>query len=246
MSTSSVINKSLRKRVLPVLRAAGFEKADPRNGWLWSNESISVFNIRAVGAYFASVTGWPAASVCVWLGIYFPFIPRLRPGKIDDQGRMLVAESECHMRSQLHRKLAQAEYVRCLKNSGEQRRTDIWWLEPDGSNADLVAADITDAIRDVALSWYETYSDLSSSLAAVETRHDCYQKFRLAAYLASRLRKVGLAKKYVALAEDSVSEMTTRSSAKRMRRPPKHIAHFEADLKQLKDCVAAGKTVLGR
>src|ERR1700722_14081599 len=124
MTPSAIINKSLRKYVSPELRAAGFQKVDARNGWTWTSDCIRVFNIRALGSYF-----------------YYPFIPRVRPGKSDDKGRILPAEYECHMRSHLGRRMPLPEGVSRLNNPAERKRKDIWWLEPDGSNADEVAID---------------------------------------------------------------------------------------------------------
>jgi hypothetical protein len=97
-STSALLNKPLRARLLPILRKAGFQYMDARNAWLWQDDFIWVFNIRAVGAYFSGVTGWPPGSVGVWLGVFFAFAPRLSGLKIDEKGRLRPPEHACHMR----------------------------------------------------------------------------------------------------------------------------------------------------
>jgi hypothetical protein len=201
MTPSAIINKSLRKYVSPELRAAGFQKVDARNAWTWTSEYIWVFNIRAVGSYFSAVTGWPAASACVWIGVYYPFIPRVRPGKSDDKGRILPAEYECHMRSHLERRTPLPEGVSRLSNSAERKRKNIWWLEPDGSNADEVANDIAAGVAEVAVPWFREFSDLSHSLSVIEAGRDCSNKFLLAYHLASKVERTDLAGKYKALAD---------------------------------------------
>ena len=63
VSSSAIINKPLRKHVAPVVRSAGLQKVDARNGWAWFEPCIWVFNIRAVCSYCSQVSGWPADSV---------------------------------------------------------------------------------------------------------------------------------------------------------------------------------------
>ena len=62
-STSALLNKVLRRSVVPTLREAGFQHTDARNGWSWRDDFIWVFNIRAVGSYFSDCTGWPPGSL---------------------------------------------------------------------------------------------------------------------------------------------------------------------------------------
>jgi hypothetical protein len=82
-SRSALLNKPLRTLVVPILRDAGFQHVDARNGWRWHNDVIWVFNIRSVGSYFSDVTGWPPGSVCAWLGVFFTFSPRPGGMKVD-------------------------------------------------------------------------------------------------------------------------------------------------------------------
>jgi hypothetical protein len=143
-TTSAVVNLSLRKYVTPLLREAGFQKLDARNGWRWQEKLVSVFNIRAVGGYFSRVTRWPPGSVCVWLGGFYTFTHQPVWMKFDKKGRLLPTESQCHIRSHLERGLDQAARVRLLRNP-EQKRKDIWWLEPDGSA--ILAGELGDRER---------------------------------------------------------------------------------------------------
>lgn len=186
VSSSGIINKAFRKHVSPVLRAAGFERVNARNGWARVGPSVWVFNIRAVGSYFSSVTGWPPASVCVWLGVFYEFFPQRIPEdlKIDNSGRLLPAEGLCQMRSHLDRQLDQQALIQSLRNPAERRRRDIWWLEANGENSEEVAKDIANVLSTEGLPWFQQCSDLPSVLALIEQERDCYNKYFRALHIA--------------------------------------------------------------
>lgn len=199
--TSALLNKPLRAHVTPVLRDAGFQRVDARNGWSWRNDDcIWVFTIRAVGSYFSQSTDWPPGSVCVWLGVFFTFTPRPVDIKLDDQGRLLPPEHLCHMRSHLDCGLDQSARLRAV-SSIERRRTDIWWVEPDGSNGETVARDIAAALASKGLLWYSRASDVRAVLAEVEATRDCFAKFVRASLFAKHLGDHDKWRKYDALAE---------------------------------------------
>jgi len=186
-STSALLNKPLRQRLAPLLREAGFQHVDARNAWSWSEDSIRVLSVRAVGNYFSGVAGWPAGSICVWLGVFFTFTPRPSGVKLDEQGRARPSEHLCHMRSHLDCGLDQSARTCTLQNAAERQRSDIWWVESDGQNADVVASDIAAALVKHGLPWFTQSSNLQSALATVESTHDCLVKFTKAALLAKRI-----------------------------------------------------------
>jgi hypothetical protein len=200
-STSALLNRSLRRRVAPLLRESGFQQVDARNAWSWRGESIRVFQIRAVGSYFSGSTGWPPGSVCTWLGVFFTFTPQPPGLKHDEQGRSRPQEHLCHMRSHLTCGLDQSARVRVLPNPLERRRNDVWWVEPDGSNADEVADDVAASLVAQGLPWFERASSPRNALALVEATHDCFVKFALAALLARRIGDDERWQRYDGLAE---------------------------------------------
>ena len=151
MSASEHMNKPLRRLVSPVLRAAGFQRVDARNAWSWRDDCVWVFNIRAVGSYFSDVTGWPPSTVGVWLGVRFSFISSPGPVKLDKSGRPLPAEWMCHLRSHLNRRLDQHDRISALSNAAERRRTDLWWVDRHGANAEEVALDIAYVLSEYGL-----------------------------------------------------------------------------------------------
>jgi hypothetical protein len=200
-STSALLNRPLRARVVPALRHAGFQQVDARNAWSWRGECVWVFNIRAVGSYFSGVTGWPPGSVGVWLGVFFTFAPRPPGLRLDRQGRPCPAEHLCHMRSHLACGVDQSSRTRRLANPAERERTDLWWVEPAGENAEEVADDIAASLRAEGLPWYARVTNLESALALVEKERDCFGKFTKAALLAHRIGDEARWRKYDALAE---------------------------------------------
>ena len=201
VSTSQLVNQSLRRHVTPLLRDGGFQKVDARNGWHWRDKVIWVFNIRAVGGNFGDVTGWPPSSVGVWLGICYAFAPVWLSIKRDKEGRLQPAEHECHMRSHLECGLDQAQLVQRLRNPAERRRKDIWWVDPNGGNAEAVAKDVAASLSQNGFQWFSRISNLETALALVEREHDCFIKFVKAAFLARELSDTERWQKYDSLAE---------------------------------------------
>ena len=199
-STSAIVNRALRASVGPVLRSAGFAKVDARNGLRWLDRAVWVFKVRAVGNYFSEVTGWPPGSVVVPLGVFYPFFALDRPVKVDDSGRVLPPEYRCHSRSHLTCRLDQRDRTDQLKNPAERRRTDIWWVDRDGSNAPAVAADVALALEDQGLPWFALHSDVAATLAEVEQSRDCLVKFEAATFLARELGDQTRWRKYAELA----------------------------------------------
>jgi len=188
-SPSAIINKSLRKHVSPVLREAGFNRIDARNGWAWREQLIWVFNIRAVGRYFSDVTGWPPSSLTTWLGVFYRFIPEPPADalKKDRSGESKPAEYHCHMRTHLDRLVDQASLLGSLPNPAERERQDIWWISAGGEQAELVAADISLALLRDGLPWLHRVSDLKSVIREIEAERDCLHKFYRAHHVARAL-----------------------------------------------------------
>ncbi len=74
-----------------------------------------------------------------------------------------------------------------LRNWAEQQRTDLWWIERDGSNREGVVEDITRQFVRDGLPWLERATDLAGVYADVCQEHDRFVKFELAAALARHL-----------------------------------------------------------
>jgi hypothetical protein len=184
---SPEINKVIRRTLSPALRATGFMHVQTRNNWAWYGDVIWVLNIRAVGYYFSRVTGWPPMSVCVWLGTFYTFFPVTFSIKRHSDGRLLPEEWICQMRSHLSCALDQTALKARLDTEPEKRRSDIWWIEPDGSNVKEVIENIRDVYLTDGTRWFQQMSDLNYAFRQIEQGRDCWDKFHRATYFARRL-----------------------------------------------------------
>jgi hypothetical protein len=107
------------------------------------------------------------------------------------------------MRSHLEPTLDQSQHLGRLLNPAERNRKDIWWIEPDGSNAASAAADIASALTRQGIPWFKAHSNLVAALSEVESSRDCFVKFDTAALLA---REVGDRAKLLKYAERADAE----------------------------------------
>jgi hypothetical protein len=95
MIGSSEVNRSLRTVLSPALRLAGFQKVRARHNWRYLTDSVWALHIKAVGAHFSGVTGFPPMSLVAELGLYyleFPGHPNL-PAPIDVDGLLYCLRS---------------------------------------------------------------------------------------------------------------------------------------------------------
>jgi hypothetical protein len=107
--------------------------------------------------------------------------------KADTAGRLLPQEYECQIRSELHSTLNQKGLKHALTNKAERERTDVWWVEPDLSNTEEVAADIRDVFLSDGIPWFDHYSDLNAAYERVKAERDCLDKYLKAVHFAKRL-----------------------------------------------------------
>lgn len=189
MIGSPEVNKAIRHHLSPVLRQHGFGKVQTRLNWGWHGPCTWVLVIRAVGGYFAGVTGWPSMSIGVQLGVWYDFIPLDFSGaiRLSPDGKPLPRDHECQQRSHLDIGLDQRQHTRQLKSLAEQVRTDLWWVEPDGNNIGVVVQDIKEQFLVAGLPWFERMIDILEVYSEVKNEHDCFNKFSRAAYLAKYL-----------------------------------------------------------
>jgi hypothetical protein len=195
-STSAIVNRALKMRVTPLLRKIGFDKVEARRAWHWRQDLVWVFTTRAIGGNLGDRI-WPPSSVCVQLGVYYRFFPKIPPHvstrkatlEPDRVGRPQPAEDVCHMRAYLECGLDQSKRTVDAENPVERKRRDIWWIDPDGANADEVASDIANSLFEYGIPWYDRVSNLNEALALLEIERDGFSKYSRAFFLA---REVGV------------------------------------------------------
>lgn len=204
--SSGLINKAFRKHITPVLKESGFETVNVRKNYLRSAHAICLLEIRALGARLGFESGFPSSSVCVWLGVYYPFLPVDERDKIwmriktDKRGMLVPEEVQCHLRSQLVAPASNPKQ-RALWNPAERERRDIFWLERDGSDADSVSHVIADLITQVALPWFKTRAEPLDAIRVIETEdyptNTINNKEFLCTHLALAAGRDDLAKQFI-------------------------------------------------
>lgn len=202
MIGSPEINKVIRQILSPTLKENGFDKVNTRHNWGWKDNCIWVLDITAVGKYFSDVTGWSPMSVYVELGIYYDFVPP-KDGeiKIGTKGELLPKAHQCQLQKQLYCSIKQSNYTNHFDNPAEQRRNDIWWIEPDGANIEEVLNEIKQSFLSVGLVWLIKYTDLVTAFKEIESEHDSFNKFYKARYFAEHLNDNLKFKEYCHLLE---------------------------------------------
>ncbi len=189
MISSPEINKAIRRSLSPQLKQNGFTRVQTRRNWGWRGPCTWVLELRAVGAHFGAVTGWPPMSIGVWIGVFYDFVPRDVPVvfELSPEAKPLPREWDCPQRSHLDIGLDQRRYRQQLNNPAEKARTDIWWVEPDGGNLEEVMEDITHQFLAQGLFWFERMTDIHAVYTEIEREHECFDKFSRAAYFAKYL-----------------------------------------------------------
>ncbi len=119
-----------------------------------------MLNIRV-----AEIHSFPSLSVSVQLGIYYSFLSLDILGRIkvktDKDGRLIPKEWMCHVRNQLFlANLDQTHYAKYVHYPAELNRRDVWWIEPEGSNLEVVMNDIKLAFLTQGIQWFNDYSQL--------------------------------------------------------------------------------------
>jgi hypothetical protein len=187
MIGSPEIDKHIRKIISPILRNNGFSKVKTRNNWAYQEKCILIFNVKAVGNYFSQSTRFPPMSLTAWLGVFYTFIPLQFKIKTDKDGLLLPPEYCGHMRYTLKNHDWNLQIRSGLENEAERKRNDIWWIEPDGSNAEIMVRDLAESLKITGIPWFIDMSDLEKAFCVIEMERDCYAKFRLAMYLAKEI-----------------------------------------------------------
>jgi hypothetical protein len=190
MIGSPEVNKIIRKTLSPVLKENGFTKVNTRHNWTWIDNSIWVMDITAVGRYFSDVTGWPPMSIHVDLGIYYDFIPANdKYLKMDGQGKVLPKTHQCHLQGELYSTLNQLKYMSNLSNPAEQKRKDLWWIEPDGSNIEEVIENVKQSFLTDGIDWFRKHTEIEHAFLEIEKEHDCLEKYYKAKFFAKHLNR---------------------------------------------------------
>ena len=146
MITSSDVNRALRTGLEPTLRELGFTRLKSRHYWRYFPDCVWALHLKAVGSFFSSVTGFPPASLVVELGVYYLNFPSGPIAALDPGGQPIPGITDCQVRLSLVNQRNQIALRPASMLGPERSRTDIWWLNPDGSNLLEAVEDIREAV----------------------------------------------------------------------------------------------------
>jgi hypothetical protein len=156
LAGNSLVNRILRECIWPLLKEHGFATFTQRTSWRHTADRIDVVDFRPVGADRAHVLGCTPFSFSINLGIFFLAIPpQFGPDSIKRRVNVLLPqESLCHFRHPLTKARLDAEGT----------RPDIWYIDPQGSNAMAVVQEAATDLVQQAIPWFARYSAPNTAL----------------------------------------------------------------------------------
>lgn len=122
---------------------------------------IDFLNVKNA-TYFNSNT----TSFTINLGIYFIF---------ENQNNIYPKEYEAQIRGTLIKDFYQKNPMglKCFSLfHPERRRRDIWWVEKDGSNLEALLAHASRIIKNKAMIWLDSFSDIEYAIKYLKTKKE--------------------------------------------------------------------------
>ena len=209
-----------------------------------ATELIKVIHLQHFDTNMASQLGTNTASFSIRLGIFYNFIPlQYEIARNEDKGVLLPKEYECHIRRTLLRDFKQEakgkdplnidretkrdilKYLEKFPNlkpkknnqlfTDSQDLRDIWYVENDGSNLDIIIEGIKRVIFKEGMKWFEKFSDFTYTYKYLRQKQENDYAFNfgtrdsparnyLLGYFARRLGKEKEAKVYLSKAKNLV------------------------------------------
>jgi len=154
---SKVVNREIKARIWPLLRARGFEVFSSRSAWRHLSDRIEVVNFQSFNSYLADGLGCTTFSFSVNLGSYLLFIPHhLEPSRIKDKnGRLLPEEYDCPFRGILSSSISQPI---------PRPDNDIWCIDESGANLAASMQDVSDGLINRGLAWFAQFEQPAAVL----------------------------------------------------------------------------------
>ncbi|GIN40662.1 MULTISPECIES: DUF4304 domain-containing protein [Heyndrickxia] len=178
MIVRNKIDKKLKRILYPVLKEYGFESINNRRYYAVHDNCTWVISINHIGKYYSELSGWPAQSLNVTIGIYFDFIPPII------EFNKFPNHYDCQVQMEL-----------CCVNEGEnngnkpdREKETIWWFWSNGKNIEDVINNIKYSFLKTGLPWLKKYSNIERAFEKIEREINSYHKFYNAQFFAKHLK----------------------------------------------------------
>jgi hypothetical protein len=190
---SAKVARAIDRALRPILTANGFSKFKGRSAYRYEDDTIFGFTTGAVGAYFASITGFTPCSFTATLFVNYRAIPARNEQALDDDGLSVPTS--------MHRHIALPSNLENQDRTGissipERNRDDVWWVHPDGENLDLLTRDLATVFEAQGSDWIALHLDKERVLAMVDSEGDCFAKYEFMYCIARSAGSTTYARKY--------------------------------------------------
>ena len=192
--SSTDVFKVIKHVIHPILKEDGFTKIKGRNAFRYHEDLIIGFSTHAVGAYFADVTGYTPMSFGAKIWVNYQAIPAQTAATIDKDGTILPVEM--HRSLELSPVNLRLQARIGVRSPAEQKRTDLWWISPDGKNIEEMVDDLRLAYKQQASQWFSIYMDINRALDAVDPERECPCKWEFMYFLAKSVANTPYIEKY--------------------------------------------------
>ena len=169
--SSTDINRLIRHLVWARLRDVGFDQRTARTAWRRWSEGVDVVNFQSFNAYLAGAVGCTTFSFAVNLGTTLDYLPGSVTGEASRP-----KEWQCPLRLHLRKRLSQPIFrpyagVRDLIGASAEDavdRSDVWYVNADGSNIEETVADAAAVLESEGLPWFALARDPSELLGRLQ------------------------------------------------------------------------------
>lgn len=133
---SRTVTKALREETLPLLKAAGFTSFSGKKAWRYGTHTIDHVSFLSMSDYIAAGVGCTTYSFTGEAGVLYR--------SLDPNTTERPTESSLTFRGKLTKTIRQPIF-HPYGQTEPTDRVDVWYVLPDGSNLDEVAANVAKA-----------------------------------------------------------------------------------------------------
>jgi hypothetical protein len=163
---SKAVNLAIRAEIRPLVSEAGFHRSTARTFWRHHSDRVDVINFQSFNSYNAGVLGITTFSFALNLGCYLRYIPNRFPSTPDSDrlagDNIKPKEYECPLRGRLRRSYLDKA---C-------RDTQIWYIDPHGSNLGKALHDARVVLNRDGIPWFEQFTSPRSVYDILATRDE--------------------------------------------------------------------------